>query len=336
MEKTVSLQLLNTFGIDCQATNLIEIHSEDQLKEYVLSASRKKSPELILGGGSNVLFTQDFQGTILLNKMRGIEVVSEDHDSFVVKSAAGESWHQLVLFCVEHHMGGIENLSLIPGTVGAAPVQNIGAYGVELKDVFESLDAIDLSSGEKIQLHAAQCHFAYRNSIFKNALKGKYMITAVCLRLSKKPVFKTSYGAIEEELNKSGDAISIKSISDAVCRIRRSKLPDPAEIGNAGSFFKNPEIGMEQYQALLAKYTDMVAYPTSLSKQMKVAAGWLIERCGWKGKRFGQVGVHPKQALVLVNYGGGTGKEVLDLSQRIVDSVMDTFGILLEREVQIL
>ena len=328
IKNQVSLKSLNTFGIECFANSLLEFHSEETLLEYIFSLQRKNNPELILGGGSNVLFTHDFDGTILLNKLTGIKIVEEDQNTVIVKAAAAEPWHKLVRFCVDHELAGIENLSLIPGTAGAAPIQNIGAYGVELKDVFESLEAIDLQSGEKIRMNHAQCNFAYRNSVFKNELKGRYVITSINLILQKKAVFHTSYGAIEEEIQKMGiSEMSIKAISDAVCNIRRSKLPDPALIGNAGSFFKNPEISLSQYEALSVRFENIVAYPVLNENKMKLAAGWLIEQCGWKGKRFGNVGVHPKQALVLVNYGGGSGQEIYDLSQNILDSVEEKFGV---------
>jgi UDP-N-acetylmuramate dehydrogenase len=336
IEQNVSLKSFNTFGIECLAGSLFELHAEEQLKEYLFSPQRSRGRELILGGGSNILFTGDFDGMVIHNKMSGIGIIAEDRDTVTVKAGAGEVWHKLVCFCVDNNLAGIENLSLIPGTCGAAPIQNIGAYGVELKDVFESLDAIDLNTGENIRMKNSECNFGYRNSVFKNEFKGRYIITAISLKLQKKAVFQTSYGAIEEELKNMGVMeLSIKAISDAVCNIRRSKLPDPAEIGNAGSFFKNPEISKEQYKELADRFKNIVAYPVSDSSMMKLAAGWLIEQCGWKGKRFGNVGVHPKQALVLVNYGGGSGKEILDLSQNILDSVSDTFGILLEREVNI-
>lgn len=291
---------------------------------------------MILGGGSNVLFTRGFSGIVAKNEIRGISTPKETQEDVLVSVGSGESWHQFVLWCVEKGYGGIENLSLIPGTVGAAPMQNIGAYGVELKEVFHSLEAYEIRSGKTVTFFKEDCHFDYRYSIFKGELKDQFVITKVTFLLSKNPVFNTSYGAIEETLREMNiDEPTLKSVSQAVINIRQSKLPDPFDIGNAGSFFKNPVIEKLHFEALEAEFSDIKGYPIG-SEEVKIPAAWLIEHAGWKGYREGEVGVHDKQALVLVNHGSGRGKDIFRLSNEIAKSVQGKFGISLEREVNII
>ena len=329
-----SLKALNTFGIDATARLLAEIHSPDDLEEVLSEPALTGDRRFVLGGGSNVLLTGDVDGLVLLNRMVGIERPGGSDDQVLVKSWAGTTWHDLVLYAISEDLGGIENLSLIPGCVGAAPIQNIGAYGVELKDVFHELHAVDLSTGEHATFSLAACEFGYRNSVFKHRYKNRYIITSVTLRLSRKHKLNTTYGAIEEELQRMGAERNIRTISQAVINIRSSKLPDPAKIGNAGSFFKNPEVTREVFLLLKEKYPDLVAYPAPAG--MKLAAGWLIEQCGWKGKVSGNVGMHNRQALVLVNYGGATGTELYSHAKKVQDSVLDKFGVTLEMEVNVI
>ena len=336
----VSLQPYNTFGIDVSARYWVTITSTADLQQLLRHPEYQSIPKLILGGGSNVLFTQHFEGMVIKMDIQGIEVIEENEDDGWIKAGAGVNWHQLVLHCIEEGYGGIENMSLIPGTVGAAPMQNIGAYGVEIKDVFVALEAVEIASGTIVTFDHARCQFGYRSSVFKNELKGKYIITSVTLRLAKKPVINTSYGAIEETLSRlladrPGAAPSIRDVSQAVISIRQSKLPDPTQIGNAGSFFKNPVISRQQYEALTTRYEGIPGYIVS-DQEVKVPAGWLIEQCGWKGKRLGAIGVHDKQALVLVNYGGGRGEELKELAYQIKKSVKQTFDIDIEPEVNML
>ena len=330
-----SLLLHNTFHINCVSNYFSEIHSVDDLLALQQESIFKKNELLILGGGSNVLFTKDFKGLVIKNNLLGKQLIKEDAIFYYVKIGAGEVWHNFVLWCIENNYSGVENLSLIPGRVGASPMQNIGAYGIELKDVFDSLEAINLKDGTKRVFTNVECEFGYRESIFKRKLRNQYIITSVTLKLRKTPVYNTSYGAIEKELELMGvKDLSIKAISDAVIRIRSSKLPDPAVIGNAGSFFKNPEIQATHYEKLKLSFPASVAYPLE-NGNVKLAAGWLIEQCGWKGKRFGDTGVHLNQALVLVNYGKAKGSEVFDLSSKIIESVKNKFDVELEREVNI-
>ncbi|GAB3326770.1 UDP-N-acetylmuramate dehydrogenase [Larkinella ripae] len=337
IQSHVSLKPYNTFGIDAKARYWVEIDTEDQLKTLFQLNEYLAVPKLILGGGSNLLFTRDFEGLVIKVAIQGIAVVREDDAHVYVKAGAGVNWHQLVMYCVQHGYAGIENLALIPGTTGAAPMQNIGAYGVEIEQVFDHLEAVAIQTGETRTFNHAECRFGYRESIFKHEAKGHYIINSVTFRLNKKPVFHTEYGAIRETLAAMGisdDKLSIKAISDAVIRIRRSKLPNPAEIGNAGSFFKNPEISKDQFEALKTAYPAIPGFPTG-DRTVKVPAGWLIEQCGWKGKHLGNAGVHAKQALVLVNHGGATGAEILALAQKVQQSVDDKFGIRLNPEVNI-
>lgn len=333
VQKDVQLKPFNTFGIEATAKYFIEVSSIDQLQEILQSPDYQSTERLILGGGSNMLLTKDFDGLVIKIAIKGFEVVNENEDNIWIKAGAGLVWHDLVMQCVNQNYAGMENLSLIPGTVGAAPMQNIGAYGIEIKEVFEELQALEIATGEIKNFDKAMCNFGYRESIFKHEAKGKYIILNVTFKLSKKPTFHVEYGAIKDTLAEMGVIeMSIKAISDAVIQIRQSKLPNPAEIGNAGSFFKNPEILKSQFEALKAQFPTIPSYPVS-ETTTKVPAGWLIEQAGWKGQRFGNVGVHAKQALVLVNYGGGKGEEIKDLSQKIQASVKEKFGIQLSAEV---
>jgi len=336
IHQNYSLKKHNTFGLDVSCKNYAEVGNENEIKQLLSEASFKNSPKLIIGGGSNILFTKDFDGLVINQISNKINIVSEDEESLIVSTEAGVIWHELVLFCINKNLGGIENLSLIPGKVGAAPIQNIGAYGQELKDVFHSLKGIYLNDLSEMNFNNAECEFGYRDSIFKKELRNKFVITEVTLRLNKNPELNTSYGAIEEELsNLKKDSLTIKDVSDIVCRIRMSKLPDPQLLGNAGSFFKNPEISVEEYDLLKIKFNDLPGYKIS-EDRMKIPGGWLIERCGFKGKRFGNVGVHEKQALVLVNYGNGKPEEILQLKYKITEEVKLKFNIELQQEVNII
>lgn len=331
-----SLKDYNTFGLNVQARYFAEVTSIEDIQELIGNTDYNTLPWLILGGGSNVLFTKDFDGLVVKNSLRGIEVLQEDESQVWLKAAAGEVWHQLVMHTVAQGWGGIENLSLIPGLVGAAPMQNIGAYGVELEQVFESLEAVHLKTGEVRIFNRNECQFGYRESVFKKELKGQYLITSITIRLQKQPVFNTSYGAIQQTLEEAGiTELSVKAISDAVIAIRQSKLPDPKELGNSGSFFKNPEISREAFAKLQANWPNVPHYPLD-NGNIKVPAGWLIEQAGWKGKRVGNTGSHAKQALVLVNYGGATGSEVWQLAQDIQQSVKEKFGIEISPEVNVI
>ena len=336
MRYDVSLKNYNTFGIDVNANAFERFNSVVQLAQILSENKIYENRHMILGGGSNVLFTKPYDGLVLKNEIMGIEVVAQDADHVYVRAGAGENWHQFVLYCISANYAGVENLSLIPGCVGASPMQNIGAYGVEIKDVFHELEACHLKEKIIKKFNLNECAFGYRESVFKRALKGQFVISHVTFKLNKKPIFNTSYGAIEQELAlMKVQHISIKAISDAVIRIRQSKLPDPKKLGNAGSFFKNPTIDTAQYQALKKENPLMPGYPAPGGLTTKVPAGWLIEQCGWKGFRQNDCGVHALQALVLVNYGNATGKQLYHLSTQIVDSVQQKFGIELEREVNI-
>jgi UDP-N-acetylmuramate dehydrogenase len=335
IQENVSLKSYNTFGIDAIAKYFASFNSLTELEEILNSKLQTPNPKLILGGGSNILLTKNFDGIVLKNEVKGIEVIKEDDGHVYVKAGAGENWHQFVLYCVENNYAGVENLSLIPGNVGASPMQNIGAYGVEIKDVFYELEAFHKRDGVVQKFSLRDCEFGYRESVFKNKYKGQFVITSVTYRLNKKLSFNTSYGAIEQELGKMGvKELSIQTISQAVINIRTFKLPDPKEVGNAGSFFKNPIISNEQYLELKENFPGIVAFPSG-NHHTKLAAGWLIEQCGWKGYRKGDAGCYPKQALVLVNYGKATGEEIFDLSEEIIESVKKTYGVILEREVNI-
>ncbi|MBP9151818.1 MAG: UDP-N-acetylmuramate dehydrogenase [Flavobacteriales bacterium] len=334
IEQNVSLKPYNTFGLDAQAKLMARVNSVPALQEVLADGKLKKEERFILGGGSNLLLTKDIDGLVIKNEIAGIEVVNETSEHFLVKSGAGVVWHELVMHCITNGYAGIENLSLIPGNMGAAPMQNIGAYGVELKDVFHSLEAVEMTTGNVESFSASDCEFGYRESVFKRKLKGQFIISSVTLKLNKQPNFNTSYGAIEEELQRLGiSSPSIKTVSQAVINIRQSKLPDPKVLGNSGSFFKNPVVPTSQYEELKAKHPAIPGYPAG--DETKLAAGWLIEQCGWKGKVVGNTGSHAKQALVLVNYGNATGVEIFKLSEQIMSSVYEAFGVRLEREVNV-
>ena len=331
--KNVSLQPFNTFNLDVNARKFLAFSSVEMLRGAL--AQVNNTPLLILGGGSNVLFTQDYDGIVLKNELKGINIVKENDRQVLVEVQAGENWHQFVLYCIQNNWGGVENLSLIPGTVGAAPMQNIGAYGVEIASVFASLKALEIASGSLKVFDKKTCVFGYRESIFKKDLKGKYVITSVTFRLNKVPRFDISYGAIRDTLKEMGhNTLSLKAISDAVIKIRQSKLPDPAVVGNAGSFFKNPEVDKPDFERLKDQFSDIPGYPVGGNK-VKVPAAWLIEQSGWKGKTFGKIGVHKNQPLVLVNYGGGNGKAIRNLALDIQDAISKKFGITLTPEVNI-
>jgi UDP-N-acetylmuramate dehydrogenase len=335
IQEHVSLKPFNTFGIDAQARYFAEPSTIKQFQEVLSENKFANIPKLILGGGSNVLLTKDFEGLALKNNIKGIELIKEDEDFYYVKAGAGEVWHDVVMYCVTNNYGGLENLSLIPGSVGAGPIQNIGAYGVELKDYLFELEALNIKDKTTRIFSNAECKFGYRESVFKRVLKDQYIIMSVTYRLLKNLQLNTRYGAIEKELEAMKiKNVTIKDISQAVCNIRNSKLPNPTQIGNAGSFFKNPEIQRNVLNNLKTTFPDIISYDID-ADTVKLAAGWLIEQCGWKGAKLGDAGVHKLQALVLVNYGNAKGDEILALSQKIIDSVKDKFGVELEREVNI-
>ncbi|UOQ52053.1 UDP-N-acetylmuramate dehydrogenase [Hymenobacter cellulosivorans] len=338
LEHHVSLLPFNTFGIDAQARLFARFRSVEELRALLALPEVQQADKLVLGGGSNLLFTQDFDGVVLKNEITGLEIIAQDeaHDTALVRAGAGESWHGLVQYALSQNLSGIENLSLIPGTVGAAPLQNIGAYGAELKDTFDHLEAVEISTGQLRTFTHEQCGFGYRESVFKGPLRNQYIVTGVVLQLQRKHQLNVSYGAISTTLADMGIETdpTPHDVSEAVIQIRRSKLPDPAQIGNAGSFFKNPEISQAKYDELKSQYADLPGYP--VPGGVKVPAAWLIEQCGWKGRRFGAHGVHDRQALVLVNHGGAQGSAIRDLAQEIIASVREKFGIELHPEVNIL
>lgn len=337
IRERVNLKPYNTFGIAAEAKYFVDITSVDELKEVLSSSIYKNNTVLFLGGGSNVLFTKDFDGLVIHNSLRGIEVVDRNEHHVTVKVASGEIWHDLVVFAIDHNFGGIENLSLIPGTVGAAPMQNIGAYGVEAKEVIINVDAINRSTGEMRSFTRDECMFGYRESVFKHALKEKFFISSVTLSLTNNNHhLNVSYGAIGDTLKQMNVLQpTIRDVSNAVIAIRRSKLPDPKVIGNAGSFFKNPVIDADKYNRLKTVYPGIPGY-SSENQEVKVPAGWLIEQCSLKGIRIGDVGVHQHQALVLVNYDNGSGDEILSLSKKIQRAVKEKFDIELHAEVNII
>jgi UDP-N-acetylmuramate dehydrogenase len=336
-EENVSLKSFNTFGIDAKARYFTRVSSVDDIRELLRTSLYQQTKHLVVGGGSNLLLTRDFDGLVIQMNIRGITVVRETDTHVTLVAGAGEVWHALVMHCVKNNWGGIENLSLIPGTVGAAPMQNIGAYGVEVKDVIDQVDGIDAKTGDACSFSNAECAFGYRESIFKHAWKEKIFISSVTLTLTKKNHrLITSYGAIQDTLNAMHVAIpTIQNISDAVISIRQQKLPDPHVLGNAGSFFKNPSISAEHFERLKSLHASIPGYKTE-NQQVKVPAAWLIEQCGWKGKRRGNVGVHAHQPLVLVNFGGGTGDEIRTLAGDIQASVKERFDVLLQPEVNII
>lgn len=334
IQQNVSLKNFNTFGIDANARYFAEISHADELAELFADPQWLQMPRLVLGGGSNILIVADFNGLVIRLNIRGIEH-RISHDDIFVEAGAGEVWNDLVNYCVDHGYAGMENLSLIPGSVGASPIQNIGAYGVELKDVFESCQAFEIATGEVKTFSKDDCKFGYRESVFKGELAGQYIIVSVKFRLSLTPHFNLKYGAIEQEMAARGiTEPTLKDVSQVVSHIRVSKLPDPSTIGNAGSFFKNPVITAAEFEPVKQKFPEVVNYPAG-DGLIKLAAGWLIEQCGWKGKVVGNTGTYKNQALVLVNHGGATGTEVYNLSSQIIDSVYTKFGVTLQREVNI-
>jgi len=332
IQENISLKEFNTFGIDKKAKFFIEVDSNQAVCKALKFAESKQLPIFILGGGSNILLTQDIDALVIKINIKGLEIVRETETEVLVKVGAGEGWHEFVLKAIENKWAGVENLSLIPGTVGASPMQNIGAYGVEIKEVFHSLEAIDRNSGKLVIFDHSQCKFGYRESIFKNTAKDKYIITHVNFRLQKTPNFNVTYGAISQILKENNIIdLSLKAVSDAVIHIRQSKLPDPKIIGNAGSFFKNPTIPLDHFERLKSKYPGIPGYENE--EGIKVPAAWLIEQAGWKGKRFGEIGVHALQPLVLVNYGQGDGLAIMKLSKEIQRDIFDKFAIELHPEV---
>lgn len=330
-----NLTKLNTFGISARAKLFAEVKDEAELAELFTLPEFRENHKMFLGGGSNILITRDFDGIVILNKLKGIDILSENESDILIRSMSGEIWHDLVLFAVGRGYWGIENLSFVPGTVGAAPMQNIGAYGAELKNVLENVETIEIETGAKRIFSREECQLGYRDSIFKNSLKGKYFVLAVVLRLSKIEKKNITYKILQDHLEKNNIEVkNSKDISDAVTTIRKSKLPDPAVIGNAGSFFKNVFVPPEKLEELLRQYPD-IKYFTE-GGVVKIPAAWLIEQCGWKGKKVGSVGVHDKQALVLVNHGGGTGEDIKKLADQIILSVEEKFGLKLTPEVNLI
>ena len=331
IQSSVSLTTFNTFGVAARARSYAEIRDVEQLPA-VLRSRNSTEPLLILGGGSNLLITQDFPGLALHIKLLGTKIVAQDNEATYVEAAAGENWHDFVRWTLDQQLAGLENLSLIPGTVGATPIQNIGAYGVEMKDFFHSLQALDVVDASVHTFDRAACEFAYRDSVFKRHLKDRYVITSVTLRLPRAVKLHLDYGEVRTELNRIGwSAPTARDVSDAVCNIRQRKLPDPAVIGNAGSFFKNPFVDGDVLTRIQENHHKVPHYPAPDGK-VKLAAGWLIEQCGWKGKSLGRAGVHEQHALVLVNLGGATGAEILALARAIQTSVGEKFSIELEAE----
>ncbi len=334
--KNFSLKPYNTFSIDVSARAFVIATDEDEMFEILSADELKPYPKFILGGGSNLLFTKDYEGLVVKNSVPGIEIIQEDESSAIVEAGAGVNWNELVNYCVDRNLGGIENLALIPGTVGAAPIQNIGAYGEELSETFHSLRGFYTDTVKPGIFYKGDCRFGYRSSIFKNELKNRFVVTKVQLMLNKNPEVRTGYGNIRDELEKTGkSSFSIKDVRDAVVKIRQEKLPDPAVIGNAGSFFKNPEIRREQYNLLKENFPDIKAYPMD-NGNIKLPAAWLIDRAGWKGYRKGNTGTHIRQALVIVNYGNASGDEILHFAKEIKRSVYEKFEVILEEEVNII
>ncbi|WP_162418049.1 UDP-N-acetylmuramate dehydrogenase [Cyclobacterium roseum] len=335
IQENISLRRYNTFGIDKKARLFLEANRSDEVIQAISHARSLGKKLFVLGGGSNILLVQDIDALVIKINIQGIEKIEEDADSLLLKAGAGVVWHDLVTFSLASGLSGLENLSLIPGTVGAAPMQNIGAYGVEIESVFDHLDAIEIASRQTKRFYKADCAFGYRESIFKNRWKGKYIITHVALRLSKKPRPTIDYGDIQGTLQELGNlSPTPENISKAVISIRQRKLPDPAKIGNAGSFFKNPTVPVAAFERLRNKFPGIPGYP--LDKSVKIPAAWLIEQAGWKGKRFGNIGVHEHQPLVLVNHGNGEGSDLIDLSKKIQADIYDKYGITLEREVNLI
>lgn len=339
IQQDVSLLPYHTFGTQAAARYFAVATLPDHLAELNEYANKYKLPLLLLGGGSNLLFTQDYEGLVVHQQLKGIGIVQQTEEWVEIRAMGGENWHGFVQYCVANNWGGVENLALIPGSVGAAPLQNIGAYGAEVKDTLVAVEALHLPSGEWHMLSATDCDFGYRQSVFKTRFRGQYAIAAVRFRLQKQPVLQTTYGDVQrvfEELVRAGKPASIATVSEAIVQIRQAKLPNPMVLGNAGSFFKNPEISRFSFEQLLSRYAHMPSYPTSSADQVKVPAAWLIEQCGWRGKRVGNTGCHEHQALVIVNYGNATGSEIAQFARHVQESVEQTFGILLLPEVNIL
>ncbi len=335
IQENFSLKEYNTFGIDKKARFFVEAKDQYEVESAIALSRKLDMPLFILGGGSNVLFTSDLDFLVVKISIEGIKPIREDENHIYVQAGAGVVWHHLVTYAIQQNWAGIENLALIPGTVGAAPMQNIGAYGVEIKDVFDHLEAIQLATGKIENFTKEDCRFDYRESVFKNVHKNKYIITRVTFKLNKQPKINTSYGDIKNTIDKLGfQKTDIKAVSEAVIHIRQQKLPDPKIIGNAGSFFKNPTVSKENFEQLKKANPEIPGYPNE--KGIKLPAAWLIEQAGWKGKKFGLVGVHQNQPLVLVNYGGGDGKEILGLSEKIQEDIKAKFGVVLEREVNVI
>ena len=336
IQNNISLKKYNTFGIDVTTKEFVEINSDEEIKALINSKLLKNKKYFILGGGSNVLFTKNFDGIIVKINTKGKSIIKEDSEHIYLRVSAGEEWQDFVDYCIENNYAGVENLSLIPGTVGAAPVQNIGAYGVELKDVFFELQAIEIASGRIVKFTKNDCEFSYRNSIFKNRLKNKYIIISVSFKLNKHPEIKIEYGNVKQELEKSGIINpGIKEISEAICNIRRKKLPDIEEFGSAGSFFKNPVVDEKTFIELKNKFPKMSTYKLPDSKY-KLAAAWLIEKSGMKGKTFGNAGIYKDQALVIVNHGGAGTKEIIFVMEKVQKTVYEKFQITLQAEVNII
>lgn len=335
LQSNFSLKKYNTFGIEAKAKQFVAVHSKSELIQ--LLETYKESPKFILGGGSNMLLTQDIDALVIHIDIKGKKIITEDDDFVWVESNAGENWHEFVLWTLEHNFGGLENMSLIPGNVGTTPVQNIGAYGTEIKDTLVSCETVAIENQKTRVFLNEECHFGYRESVFKNELKGLYIITSVLFKLTKRNhKINTAYGDIEAKLNENGaHTPTLKEISNAVIAIRQSKLPDPKELGNSGSFFKNPILLKSEFEKIKSKFPEMKYYEIS-ETEVKVPAGWLIEQAGFKGKRYNDAGIHKNQALVLVNYGNATGTEIAALSKKIQDEVFTLFGIVIEAEVNII
>ncbi len=334
VRENYSLKNYNTFGIDVKCRYFVESDTESEFLEFVSSYELKPEEIMVLGEGSNFLFTDDFDGTVFYPTMKGMEIVEENDEHVWVKVGAGEVWDDFVAWTVEQGYGGVENLSFIPGHVGAAPVQNVGAYGMEAGDTIERVEAIQIEKARKETISAAACRFAYRDSIFKGEWKNRYIVTYVVFRLTKVPEFRLNYGSVREELQKLGE-VSLKNIRQAIIQIRRAKLPDVKDLPNAGSFFKNPVVSREQAGQLKERYPELPVYPVD-EDRVKLAAGWLIEQCGWKGKDLGKAGVYEKQALILVNRAGASGVEVARLANEVKKSVFMTFGVWIEPEVYVI
>jgi UDP-N-acetylmuramate dehydrogenase len=332
VERNVNLRALNAFGLPAQARTLVRITADAVVRRLLAHPELGRAPKFVLGGGSNVLLTRDVDDVVLKVEVMGRRLVEERTDAWIVEAGGGENWHDVVAWTLDQGLPGLENLALIPGTVGAAPVQNIGAYGVELKDRFESLDAVDLVTGRSVRLDASMCRFGYRDSVFKHALAGKSVITRVRFRLPRPWTPVLGYLDLERKMHETGiHAPSARQLFEWVCEIRRAKLPDPAALGNVGSFFKNPVVTADQCRDIIGRDPEIVHYPLP-DGSVKLAAGWLIDACGWKGKSIGRAGVYEKQALVLVNRGGASGAEVMTLARAIQESVYGRFGIRLEPE----